>query len=275
MASDLPEDLPLGRRAEHPERYAPAVLRTVERGPMRETLGLGRRLPFRGRDVWTAWELSWLNRKGRPEVAVARLDVPADSPRLVESKSLKLYLGSFAQTTFAGRAEVRRTVERDLSRSVGAPVSVRLLGLDAVVTDGIGTLAGICLDELDVAAAEYGLNPELLALDGHGAVSEAVFSDLLRTRCPVTNQPDVGSIYIRYAGPRIDHAALLRYLVSYREHAAFHEETVERIFVDLLAHCRPQELAVAACFLRRGGIDINPVRATDAGELPLPRLARQ
>jgi 7-cyano-7-deazaguanine reductase len=268
-------DAPLGHPSGHPDRYAPALLFVVPRAPQRSALGIGERLPFAGVDVWTAYELTWLDTQGKPQVALATIDVPIESPSLIESKSMKLYLGSFAQTRYAGIAEVTGAIERDLSQAIGARVGVALRGPAAFDAQSIRELAGESLDELPVACTAYDVDPELLAAHGD-VVTETLTTRLFRSVCPVTSQPDIASVQIAYRGPAIGRERLLRYLVSFRCHAGFHEHCVERIFVDLTARCRCERLTVLARFTRRGGLDINPFR-TNAGVAPPDnvRTARQ
>ncbi len=277
MASELDYDgLALGKPTTYTGTYTPSLLQSIARAPLREPLAIENgRLPFQGLDWWTAYELSWLNRRGRPEIAVMHLQVPASSPCIIESKSLKLYLGSFSQTEFGSRAEVVRTLESDLRLAVRAPVMVQLESLDALASEGIGHLAGVCLDSLDVDIEHYQVRPELLHVTGDVNVRQALHSNLLRSCCPVTGQPDWGSLYIEYVGLEIQHEDLLRYIVSYRHHSGFHEETVERIFMDLLRQCAPTALTVYARYLRRGGLEINPFRSTRDEAPPRVRLARQ
>ena len=273
---DTLDDLPLGKVTDYVDTYTPSLLQGIPRARMREPLGIVEDdLPFRGGDAWTGYELSWLNRRGRPEVAVLRAMVPARTPRILESKSFKLYLNSFSQTRFASRAEVRSTLESDLRLAVHAPVMVDVLPLDQLDSNGLGHFAGTCLDTQDLEADEYEVNPELLVTRGEVNVRESLFTHLLRSCCPVTGQPDWGSLRIQYAGPEIDHAGLLRYLISYRNHAGFHEETVERIFMDLTRRCAPTALTVDARYLRRGGLEINPFRSTQEDEPSPLRLSRQ
>ena len=263
-------NLPLGRKTDYPQKYAPEVLCPVARSESRDPLGIGEPLPFSGVDTWTAWELTWLADSGRPEVATARIVVPADSPNLIESKSLKLYLGSFAMTRFRTAERMCRTIEEDLSDCAGAPVAV---ALDPAVA--IGALPGTCIDALDVECAEWEVDAGLLEADTSHEVDEQLHSHLLRSLCPVTGQPDIGSVLVSYAGPRIDPASLLRYIVSFREHNDFHEACVERMFIDIEAQCRPQRLSIHALYQRRGGLDINPFRTnSDEGPDDL-RLWRQ
>ncbi len=269
-------DLKLGKPVRYTATYTPSLLQSVQRGPLRRALGIeGSNLPFLGLDAWTGYELSWLNRKGRPEVAVVHVQVPASSPCIIESKSLKLYLGSFSQTPFVSRADVQRTLESDLALAAQAPVGVTLVGLDQLEADGVVRIAGSCLDVLDVSIEHYEVEPGLLRADGDVNARESLYSNLLRSCCPVTGQPDWGTVLIQYAGPAIDHASLLRYIVSFRNHTGFHEETVERMFVDIMARCRPSVLSVQARYLRRGGIEINPFRSTREEVPPMLRTARQ
>jgi len=249
---------PLGHATGYPDRYDPSLLFSVSRTPQRTAIGIGDPLPFTGADVWTAYEHTWLDGRGKPCIAMLSLVVPVDSPFIVESKSVKLYLGSFAQTRFDDTAQVVATIERDLGVATGAGVGATVLR-DA----RIEAMAGESIDEADVSIDRYEVDASLLHA-GSDIVSEALRSDLFRSVCPVTGQPDYASIGISYRGPRIDRAALLRYIVSYRMHAGFHEHCAERIFVDLAARCGCESLTVHARFTRRGGLDINPFR-TNAG----------
>lgn len=255
-------DSPLGKDAGYPQTYAPEALYPIARIDARNDAGIGYSLPFDGVDIWNAWELSWLNDNGVPQTATLELRIPADSPNLVESKSLKLYLGSFAMSKFTDAADVQVAIETDLSAAVGAPVGVRF---DCDVS--IAALPGRCIDAVTTHCDAYHVNPDLLDSDQDKVVKECLHTHLLRSLCPVTGQPDLGSLLVCYSGPRIDPAALLRYVVSFREHNDFHEACVERIFVDILERCFVQELTVAARYQRRGGIDINPFR-TNVGDKP-------
>jgi 7-cyano-7-deazaguanine reductase len=247
----------------------------VPRAPQRAALGIGTRIPFTGVDLWTAYELTWLDGRGKPQVALATLQVSVDSPAIVESKSMKLYLGSFAQSRYGSRADVAATIARDLSHAAGAPVFATLEEPAAFAAQSIAELTGESLDELPVACDAYDVAPDLLSAGG-ATVDETLTTRLFRSVCPVTAQPDIASLQVAYRGPRIDRAGLLRYLVSYRCHAGFHEHCVERIFVEIAARCRCEQLTVYARFTRRGGIDINPYR-TNAGSPPPVnvRTARQ
>ena len=259
----------------YPDTYDPAELYAVARASQRATLGLGDALPFTGSDLWTAYELTWLDPRGKPEIAIATIDVPASSPSIVESKSMKLYLGSFAQSSFESAKDVAMTIERDLSSATGAQIAVRLLGADVFAQQRIAELDGESLDSLSIESAHGNVDPAVLRAHGE-VVDAALTTNLFRSVCPITGQPDIASMQIAYRGPEIDRAGLLRYLVSFRRHPGFHEHCVERIFVDILSRCHCEQLTVYARFTRRGGIDINPFR-TNAGLASPPNLrtARQ
>ena len=262
--------LPLGREVAYPRRYDPALLFPIPRAQGREAIGVrGDALPFAGHDRWHAYELSWLDARGKPVVATATFTMAAESPRLIESKSLKLYLNSLNGERFAGADMVLARIADDLSRAAGAPVSVAY-GLPPFAPAGAHDDAH-SIDALEIDIDGYaGPDPDALAAQDADPVEEALRSELLKSNCPVTGQPDWGSVRIAYRGPRIDRAGLLRYLVSFRDHAGFHEQCVERIFVDVLARCRPQALSVEARYTRRGGLDINPWRATPGLPPPPP-----
>ncbi|HET7098449.1 MAG TPA: NADPH-dependent 7-cyano-7-deazaguanine reductase QueF [Casimicrobiaceae bacterium] len=262
---------PLGRAATYAERYDPDLLFAVERAPQRALLELGTDLPFRGADVWNAYEASWLDAQGKPEIAIVTFVVPADSPRLVESKSVKLYLASFNQERVASAAEARATIARDLSNATGAAVAVTLTLPQDFAKLRHAEPAGECIDALTLSGVHDALAPESLSSAGP-VVSEALHSQLFRSVCPVTGQPDYASVELAYRGTRIDRAGLLAYLVSFRRHPGFHEHCVELIFTDVWRRCRPEALSVHARFTRRGGIDINPYRTS--GDEPPPSNAR-
>lgn len=261
-ANDLAR-APLGRPSGHPDRYAPALLFSVPRGPQRAALGITGAVPFTGVDTWTAYELTWLDAAGKPQVALASFEVPVESASIIESKSMKLYLGSFAQTRFGGLTEVAAAIERDLSAAAGTGVGVSLRGPADFLAQSIRELDGQTIDDLRVACDVYDVEPAFLSASGE-SVAETLTSRLFRSVCPVTGQPDIASLQLTYHGPRIDREGFLRYVVSYRCHAGFHEHCVERIFVDVMSRCRCDALTVLARFTRRGGIDINPFR-TNAG----------
>src|SRR5262245_13745011 len=253
------EDSPLGKPATYGGRYDPGLLFSIERAPQRAALGIGDRLPFSGADLWTAYELSWLDLRGKPAIAIASFSVAAESPRIVESKSLKLYLNSFGQTRFDSAA-VERAITGDLGAAFGAAVAIDLVPPREFAQLRLAELEGKSIDDLAIEVHEDAPRADLLGAAG-AAVEETLVSQLFKSNCPVTGQPDWGSVQVRYRGPRIDRPGLLRYLVSYRQHAGFHEHCVERIFVDLRERCRPEKLSVYARFTRRGGIDINPFRS--------------
>ncbi|MEP7328139.1 MAG: NADPH-dependent 7-cyano-7-deazaguanine reductase QueF [Betaproteobacteria bacterium] len=266
---------PLGHATGYPDAYDPSLLFLVPRAPQREAIGIVGTLPFVGSDRWTAFELTWLDGSGKPAIAIAAFDVPAASPAIVESKSVKLYLGAFAQTRFDNAAAVAATIERDLTTATGASVRVTLTTPAQFPQIKLAEMDGESLDALPLAIDRYEIDVSTLLVTG-AIVTEVLRTDLFRSVCPITGQPDFASVSIAYTGPSIDRAGLLRYLVSFRCHAGFHEHCVERIFVDMQRACGCSALAVMAQFTRRGGVDINPWRST-AGLLPpaVGRTARQ
>jgi 7-cyano-7-deazaguanine reductase len=266
---------PLGRKTDYPSAVYPPVLFPIARADARKPLGVAAdALPFTGADIWNAWEFSWLDARGMPRVAVLELRVPCDSPNLVESKSVKLYLGGYAMARFDDVHAVRGRIADDISARVGAPVEATLFEAPDFGRLAVADFAGESLDDLQIEIAEYGPPhaDHLRARTRARAVEESVVTRLFRSQCPVTGQPDWASVQVRYRGVPIDHAGLLRYLVSYREHADFHEACVERMFTDIQQRCRPAALLVYARFLRRGGIDINPWRATPGFAATLANL---
>jgi len=275
--TDLDHDLPLGKTTAYPEAYDPGLLCPVPRRLKREEIGLGAQLPFAGCDIWNAYELSWLTAKGKPVVAMGAFSFPCTTPQLIESKSFKLYLNSFNQCRFTQAAEVTARLERDLSAAAGGTVSVQLKTAAGFPGETIDALPGECIDGLDIEVNDYRLDPGLLAgaADPSAVVEETLHSHLLKSNCLVTRQPDWGSVLIRYRGGRLNREALLRYLISFRQHNEFHEQCVERIFTDLQRHCRPEQLTVYARYTRRGGLDINPFRSNFEASPPNLRLARQ
>ncbi|HBP42728.1 MAG: NADPH-dependent 7-cyano-7-deazaguanine reductase QueF [Vreelandella alkaliphila] len=272
---DTLEHAPLGRDSAYPEHYDAGLLYPIPRAANRAPLGIeDSKLPFVGEDEWHAFEVSWLNNRGKPIVAVARFRLPADSPNLIESKSWKLYLNSLNQTRFESREAVQHVLVRDLAAAAGAAVSVELLAVDDAEL-APQRLPGECLDDLDIDISDYTPSAAHLAVSEE-IVEETLHSHLLKSNCPVTGQPDWGSVLIRYKGPKIDREGLLRYLIGYRQHQDFHEHCVEHIFTDLMQLAKPDELLVLARYVRRGGLDISPWRATPGLTPPSPlRLARQ
>lgn len=259
---NLPEASPLGKTTSYQSEYAPSLLFAIPRQQKREEIGIAGTLPFFGMDIWNAYELSWLNLRGKPQVAIATFTVPADSPNIVESKSFKLYLNSFNQTRLASPEAVTDLLRTDLTTGFGAPVQVKLTLQDAFSSLQMGELEGLLLDRLDIEVGAYTPDPSLLkASQEEAMVEETLVSHLLKSNCLVTGQPDWGSVQIRYVGAQINQEGLLQYLIGFRNHNEFHEQCVERIFMDILRQCRPQKLAVYARYTRRGGLDINPWRS--------------
>ncbi len=259
------ERTPLGKFSQYPQHYDPALLCPLPRATGRSALNIVATLPFSGVDLWTAYEISWLDILGKPQVAIGEFAIACDSTFLIESKSLKLYLNSLNQQCFANRSEIAGTIARDLRAACAGDVDVALFTLADYQSRSGGGFSGQCLDNLAVTCTDYQPNADLLGVCGETLQSETLYSDLLKSNCPVTSQPDWASIQISYRGRPIDHAGLLRYIVSFRNHADFHEHCVERIFLDIQRRCQPQQLRVYARYTRRGGIDINPLRTTVGG----------
>lgn len=269
------QGLSLGQQSAYISQYTPSLLQPVPRSLNRDDLGLRGELPFQGCDVWTLYELSWLNAKGKPVVAIGEVFVPATSPNLIESKSFKLYLNSFNQTRCDSLEAVQALLVQDLSGCAGAPVSVTLFTLDQA-THQIAQLPGECIDNLDIEVDGYEFDETLLqGAAGREIVEETLHSHLLKSNCLVTSQPDWGSVVIHYRGPRLDREKLLRYLISFRQHNEFHEQCIERIFTDLKHFCAPEQLTVHARYTRRGGLDINPFRSDWEPVTANLRLIRQ
>lgn len=261
----LPDHLPLGRQVDYPRGYDAGLLVPIERAPARAALGIDGALPFTGLDRWHAYELGWLDARGTPRVGTATFEVPADSPRLVESKSLKLYLNGFNATRVASADALLATIAADLTAAAGAPVTVHA-GLPPIDDDADDAHS---IDALSVDIEHYGPpDASLLRADAGDVVRETLSSALLKSNCPVTGQPDWARLRIAYAGPRIDREGLLRYVASFRDHCGFHEQCVEQVFIDLRARCAPSWLSVEARYTRRGGLDINPWRATPGSPRP-------
>lgn len=251
---------PLGRTTGYPDRYDATLLFPIERAGQRAAIGIRGALPFAGADIWTAYEISWLDPRGKPQLAVGEVRIAADSPATVESKSLKLYLGSFGQERIATRERLAQTIAADLDRVCRAQVGVVLHPATASSAPPIAELPGLSVDGEDTITDSAAPEASLLRAGGATA-EETLHSALFRSNCPVTGQPDYGDVMVRYRGARIDRASLLSYLLSYRRHAAFHESCVEQIYVDIAQRCGTERLTVYARFTRRGGIDINPFRS--------------
>ena len=275
--TNTPDLSPLGKPSAYQTSYAPELLFPIARQAKRDELQLAGTLPFFGVDIWNAYELSWLNLRGKPQVAIATVTAPADSPNIIESKSFKLYLNSFNQTRLASPDALLALLRADLAAGFGAPVHIALTPQEAFGTLKMGELDGLLLDRLDVEIDQYTPSPHLLRAERGGApVQETLVSHLLKSNCLVTGQPDWASVQIQYVGPQIEQEGLLKYLIGFREHNEFHEQCVERIFVDILRQCAPQKLAVYARYTRRGGLDINPWRSNFSGPPPANlRTARQ
>lgn len=265
----------LGKQSKYDATYNPDKLFPISRAIKREEIGIANPLPFFGMDIWNHYEVSWLTPRGVPRVAIATIVVPCTSANVVESKSMKLYFNTFNNTPFESQEEVERTAEADLSRCAGAPVSVKLEPLTQSAALRIGAPSGTSLDEQDIAIDTFNVDRRLLATHDE-PVSETLYSNLLKSNCLVTGQPDWGTVSIAYEGRRIDRTALLKYIVSFRNHEEFHEQCVERIFKDIQAQCSPARLVVMARYTRRGGIDINPIRSSEPLTSALnARLIRQ
>jgi 7-cyano-7-deazaguanine reductase len=271
------EHSPLGKSSEYVSTYTPSLLFPIPRAAKWAELGLSAEtLPYTGVDVWNCFELSWLLPSGKPVVAIGEFIIPADSPNIIESKSFKLYLNSLNQTAFASVDDLQAVLVQDLSGAAGKPVGVRVRRLEEVEAESVVRLPGVCIDDLDITVSSYDHpQPELLRCDPAKVVNETLHSHLLRSNCPVTSQPDWGSVCITYSGAALDHASVLAYLVSFRQHSDFHEQCVERIFTDLQRLVQPEKLTVFARYVRRGGLDINPYRSTEAMHIANDRLVRQ
>jgi 7-cyano-7-deazaguanine reductase len=266
--------LPLGQNSKYPKQYDPSVLFAIARSDSRAQLA-GTAPPFHGCDIWNAWDLTWLRPSGTPVVATAEIRVPYDSANLVESKSLKLYLNSYAMTHFSDAAAVAVSMTGDLTKCAGGPVSVRVFQPADTESNTVAELPGTCIDSLAIRCDSYSIDEGLLAADFDKVVQEELHTHLLRSLCPVTAQPDIGSLGIYYQGPKIDPESLLRYVVSFREHNDFHEACVERMFMDIIKNCGCEKLSLHARFQRRGGLDINPFRSNFEDDPPDLRLWRQ
>ena len=275
---------PLGKVSAYPDQYDAALLFPIARADKRQEIGAGGQPPFFGADLWTAFELSWLNLRGKPQVVIAHFTVPCESANIIESKSFKLYLGSYSNTRFADVAAVRDRLRADLNEALWrdapamqAGLGVKLLLPELFDREPMHELDGLSLDRLDIACTRYTPAPELLrATTGEQPVTEVLTSNLLKSNCLVTGQPDWGALQIAYSGPQIEQEGLLQYIVSFRNHDEFHEQCVERIFMDVWTRCKPTRLAVYARYTRRGGLDINPFRTSYPQALPPNvRMARQ
>ena len=279
-----PEHSQLGKTSAYVDQYDASLLFPIPRAGKRAEIGLSASLPFLGADLWTAFELSWLNSRGKPQAALAHFTIPCETVNIIESKSFKLYLNSFNNTHFPDAAAVLAQLRADVNEAawrgavVQSSVGVKLIPMEHFDREPVHELDGLSLDRLDVDCTHYTPTPDLLRVspDNEAPVAEVLTSNLLKSNCLVTGQPDWGSVQISYSGAQIDHEGLLQYLVSYRNHNEFHEQCVERIFCDIWTRCKPQRLAVYARYTRRGGLDINPFRTSYPQAMPPNiRTARQ
>jgi len=270
------DKLHLGKATVYTSSYDASLLSPIPRSLGREALGLVATPDFGGVDLWTAYEMSWLDSSGKPQVAIAEFVFSANSDFIVESKSLKLYLNSLNQMTYQDWGDVRQLVEKDLSVCAASSVEVILYTLDQYAEIGVVNLPGICVDQIKTTFSHYLPNPQLLQLvEGEERVTESLCSHLLKTNCPVTGQPDWASVLIEYRGHKINHESVLKYIVSFRDEQDFHEQCVERMYSEIMEHCKPEKLTVYARYTRRGGIDINPLRTNDERGVESLRLSRQ
>ena len=271
------KSLKLGQKTEYASQYDRTLLQPVPRALNRDGLGITQNQPFTiGADIWTAYEISWLNEKGLPQVAIADIYLNYQSQNLIESKSFKLYLNSFNQSKFADFNAVQQTMQGDLSECAQGDVKVRLNPVAVYDSQKIDHLQGDCIDQQDIEITSYEFNADWLKdCVSDEIVEEKLVSHLLKSNCLITNQPDWGTLHIHYVGKKIDHEKLLRYVVSFRQHNEFHEQCVERIFCDLMHYAKPEKLTVYARYTRRGGLDINPFRSNFENLPENLRLARQ
>ncbi|AGF48897.1 NADPH-dependent 7-cyano-7-deazaguanine reductase QueF [Candidatus Kinetoplastidibacterium galati] len=256
---------PLGHDIEYSFKYDPNYLFAIPR----KTIS---KIPMYGLDIWNIYELSWLNNNGKPEIAIAKIEIPSNSLNIIESKSLKLYLNSFNNTNFENINEVKDILNKDISNAIQCPVFIKMITPENFHMLYIekSSDVGLCIDDIEVKINIYKPSPELLELSNTSVdvVSETIISRMFRSRCPVTGQPDWASIKIKYKGIKIDHSSILKYIISYRDHLGFHENCIDKIFMDISYTCQPNYLSVYGNFTRRGGIDINPWRTSDRNEPP-------
>lgn len=272
-----PEQSELGKKAAYDPHYNPDKLFAIPRKGKRDEIGVPEPLPFYGFDLWNHYEVSWLNTKGKPVVALAEISYGCDTPCIIESKSMKLYFNSFNNSQFESASAVQGLIVQDLEARLGGPVSVKISPLTELKNETLLVgLSGICLDNLDIHCSSYDVDATLLKSE-ETLTEETLYTNLLKSNCLVTNQPDWGSVQIAYRGKKINHEGLLRYIVSFRNHNEFHEQCIERIFMDIMTHCQPETLSVYGRYTRRGGLDINPYRTNIQGEAGMEnmRLIRQ
>lgn len=254
---------PLGKKVSYIDQYDNTLLFPIERTEKRSEIGIHGKLPFYGFDTWNAFELSWLNKNGKPVVSLAKFDIPVDSKNLIESKSFKLYLNSFNNTVFESHDEVKKVLKEDLDKATESNIQIQLIDVDDLSKIILNNFEGINIDDQDIKIDKYIVDVSYLSSDKNTVVTESLYSNLLKSNCLVTGQPDWGSVFISYTGPKIDHEGLLRYLISFRNHNEFHEQCVERIYIDLMRQCGLEKLTVHARYTRRGGLDINPIRSSE------------
>ncbi len=281
---NTPEQSQLGQQSAYADHYDPSLLFPIPRTSKREEIGITSQLPFFGADLWTAFELSWLNQRGKPQVALAHFTIPCETPHIIESKSFKLYLNSFNNSRFDNLEAVQERLREDVNEALwrGAPArqssaGIRVIAQQSFELQKVQELEGLNLDRLDIECDDYTPRPDFLKADqDNPPVTETLVSHLLKSNCLVTGQPDWGSVQISYTGAAIDQESLLRYIVSFRNHNEFHEQCVERIFMDITRQCKPIKLSVYARYTRRGGLDINPLRTSHPIAIPANvRTARQ
>lgn len=266
----------LGKKTAYEECYNPDLLFPIARKSKRDEIGVPTPLPFFGFDLWNHYEVSWLNEKGKPQAAMAELQYACDSSHIIESKSMKLYFNSFNNTQFKDTADVEARIQKDIEKRVGGRVFIKISPLSlGHKGQWSGEFQGFCLDELDIDCSIYTIHPDYLRTENE-KVDEVLYSNLLKSNCLVTKQPDWGSVQIAYKGRKINREGLLKYIVSFRNHNEFHEQCIERIFMDMMRRCQPEELTVYGRYTRRGGIDINPFRSSNkAFAVNRLRLVRQ
>lgn len=250
----------LGQSTIYIETYSPDLLFPIPRTLARDKTGIYADLPFNGIDLWNGYEISWLNLNGKPEIAMAEFSFSCTSPNVIESKSFKLYLNSFNQSSFESINHVQNVIQKDLSKAAGSTITVDLFPLSHLKKRTLKEFTGICLDTLDIKTDVYEVNKKFLTLTSGNLVEEVLYTNLLKSNCLATGQPDWGSVLIHYVGPKIDQEGLLKYFISFRRHAGFAEHCVEQIFCDILTECNPKQLTVYGRYTRRGGLDINPFR---------------
>lgn len=258
--SDILKNVPLDKKEAYISTYTPELLFAIPRKSKRDEIGVPEKLPFHGRDYWMAYEISWLNLQGKPQIAWAQFSFPCDSECIIESKSMKLYLNSFNQSRYASMTEVEEVIRKDYSVLLNCEVEVKLFPPSWDKHPPRQDFTGICVDGLEVETDVYQVNANLLKVEEE-VVDEAIYSHLLKSNCLVTHQPDWAAVWVHYVGKKIDHTSFLKYIISFREHYEFHEQCIERIYMDILNHCKPEKLTVFGKYSRRGGIEIEPYRS--------------